>query len=551
MKISLSEYIATRISELDIEYVFGVPGSYIMSVWEEVAKKNKIVLGCHETGAGFMAEGFSRAKRKSSVLLTTSAPGVTNAVTAIANAYMDSVPLLIISGQVSTDDIGKGAFQECSNLNRSFSQNSLLSSITKSQIEIVDINNAQFLFESAINIANSGRPGPVHITLPINIQKQKFNFVKDSLYNFGKSEEYIDNDDIIKIINLSKRPLIYVGWGAFLSDSAKLIEKLSLKITAPIITSLKGLSNIKTDSLMYVGHLGMGADDYIIDFLKKYDCDLIIVLGSSLSKRTVAGAKEIFEKAPVLNINIDHSDSLKLNNQKYIIADIKQFVESILHKLDSKDNIGIKNKILDFKYKTNIKKISNIDTRCLNMSYAINLINDYTDENTVFFPDSGNHWLDCLSLLTLKNYNSMFLSMGLATMGYSFGSAVGYALANPLKKVVIIGGDGSFLMSGNEIVNAIRYKLNLVVIIINNSSLGRVRIGMRDDAYTNFSTSDIDDISYCEIGKGLGFKTFKVLDISHLKKAYKYAFSKSEPILIEVVVNKDDTPLFLRKGDSK
>lgn len=551
MEISLAEYIATRIKELDIEYVFGVPGSFIMPVWEEVAKKNKIVLGCHETGAGFMAEGFSRAKRKASVLLTTSAPGVTNAVTAIANAYMDSVPLLIISGQVSTTDMGKGAFQECSSLNRSFSQNSLLSSITKSQIEIVDINNAQFLFENAINIANSGRPGPVHITIPINIQKQKFNFVKDSLFSISKNEEYVENVDIIKLINLSKRPLIYVGWGAFLSDSAKLIEKLSLKITAPVITSLKGLSNIKTDSPMYVGHLGMGADEDIINFLKTYDSDLIIVLGSSLSIRTLAGAEEIFNKAQVLNVNIDHSASLKLNKQKYIIADIKQFVEALLHKIDSKENIEIKNKILDFKCKTSAKKLSNIDTSYLNMGYAINLINDYTDENAVFFPDSGNHWLDCLSLLTLKNYNSMFLSMGLATMGYSFGGAIGYALATPSNKVVIIGGDGSFLMSGNEVVNAIRYKLNLVVIIINNSSLGRVRIGLRNDGYTNFSTSDIDDISYSEIGKGLGFKTFKVLNISQLKKAYKYAFSKSEPVLIEVVVNKDDIPLFLRRGDSK
>lgn len=545
--ITFKEYIANKLEEIGISHVFGVPGSYIMPIWQSLADKFEIILACHETGAGFMAEGFSRGKNNISILLTTAAPGVTNAVTAIANAYMDSIPMLIISGQVSTNLIGHGAFQECSDTDRSFSQHDLLKSITKAQIEINGKDNAQYLFENAINIACNGRPGPVQISIPINIQNEiiEINDIKHyKIFNKITKSSCNLQTKIIEMINESKKPILYVGWGCYLSGAEKQVYELAEYLNSPIVTSMKGIASISPLHEYCLGHIGLGMNNEIINYLEEYKPDLVISLGASMSERTVNPIKHILQSCEILNINIDIDviQRFKTNN---INGDVKNTIISLIPYLNKRSSKHIANDIASLKNRY-IQKIASIVTKDLfSMRKAIYELNSYSTCDTVFFPDSGNHWLDCLNVLQLKNSGSMFLSMGLATMGYSFGSAIGYSLANPDKKTVVIAGDGSFLMSGNESVVAVRENLNILIILINNQSLGRVRVWQKDQKIPHYDTSAIKNVNYSLIAKAFGFEAYQITCMLELDNVYKKVFRNKKPIFIELIVDKDEIPICL------
>ncbi|MGL5780786.1 thiamine pyrophosphate-binding protein [Cetobacterium sp.] len=544
--MKFAEYVAKRLREIGCSEIFGVPGSYIMPIWQNISINGELTLACHENGAGFMADGWARGKRKIGAVLTTSGPGLTNAITSIVNAYMDSIPLIIISGQISNECKGRGAFQECFELNRSFNQGSLIKSVTKAHFEITNIENAQYLFETAIYLAKNGRPGPVHITIPVDIQEQTIEI--DSIREIRNSRRYNNfSKEIVDEINASKKPLILVGWGSYIAKVEAEIELLANKIKAPIITSLKGLAAIKYDNAFFIGHLGAGSNRNIINFIEKYDSDLIIILGASLASHYYKEIGEYFLNKQIIQIDIDGENVGYRNSLDFkMIDDLKNCLPILIENILEKNNENIK-VINDYKEVCSKKEelILKEERKTLSMISSIDLINKYSNENTVYFPDSGNGWLNSLSLLKLKNYGSIHLSVGLATMGYSYGAAIGYAIANPSKKVVVIGGDGSFLMSGNESLIAKYKNLNIVIIIFNNNCLGRVRIGQGQN-YQTFKSSAINGVDYSKIGNGLGIESYKVTNIVECKNKLEKIFNSEKASILEIIVDEDEIPLCLR-----
>ena len=531
------EYIFRRITELNCRFVFGVPGYYIMPLWQSFTQKSpKMVLATHEASAVFMADGWWRSHRKNvAFVFVTLGPGLTNAVTGIASAYRDSIPIILISGQARTSDISTGCFQECSHsYPRSFSPVNLFKNITKASFEIISPKEAVPLFEKALSVAMTGRKGPVHISIPLDIQDAEICSSFHSNHTIKSLKEIPLLNKSIKLINDSLRPLILIGGGVFLSESEQLSQDLAVKLNAPIITTIKGLSSIETETKNFVGHIGHASNPNVTDFLARYNPDLLIVLGASLSSFYFSSISHLIQNACILNINIDKKVKKVRNNDLFIYADVNLFLRKIIPLISVK-----KTKLLHYyPYQYTISK-SDIMAQC------ISILNENIPRNTVVIPDAGNHWLDTLSLYKPKNINGFFTNTGLAAMAHAIGFAIGLAF-NKTKRVICVTGDGSFLMGGNELLSVKENNLNLVMIVFNNQTLGRIRIAQKQNFNGNYVATDIGNVNFSKIATAFSISSYRVKTISTFARALKKALSQNEPALIEVLTNSNEIPICIK-----
>lgn len=546
--MTFAEYINKRLQELEYQYVFGVPGSYIMPIWQTFTDKPELVLARHESGAAFIADGWARITKKPGVVLTTIGPGITNVITGVANAYKDSVPLLVITGQAATAGFGSGSFQESFPADRGFAPPSLLQPVTKRSFEITDSSSAVLLFETALKTAVSGRPGPVHISVPLNIQTGEVcldNQVKTDLTGKKRINEYTAVDSaIISALNSAKKPLFIAGGGCFSSDAAEELEKFSQKLSAPVITTLKGLTCIKESSPFFVGHVGPAQPHFMNTFLEEYKADTVLFLGTSLSSYYLNNIKDSLLKARTLiQVDIEAEQiGTRIHIDYEVQADIKHWLKAVFSAAEQKKNNKIVEKI--GKYRKSIVNYKKEETGNFTIASAIRMLNRECSEDVVVVPDAGNHWLNTFSLYTPRCYGGIFTNPGLGTMGYAIGAAIGIKLGNPDKKVICITGDGSVLMSGNEISTAKALDLDITFIIFNNYSLGRVRAGQASFAKPDFIASDISHINLKKWAEGLGVNAYRVQSEKELLDVLN---SSNKTTVIEVIVPKDEIPVFLQK----
>ncbi|MBE6051249.1 MAG: thiamine pyrophosphate-binding protein [Clostridium sp.] len=553
------EYIYNRLNQMNYDYVFGLPGYYIMPIWQMFEKSPKMVLSRHESGAVFMADGWSRITKKPGVVLGTIGPGQTNMMTGVACAYKDSVPLLVITGQGNVDSFGKGIFQECYPLDRGFSPTDIFNPITKASIEITDIRNAVFLFERAYRISLSGRPGPVHLSIPFEIQEAELP--ESSLYlNKDKLLEYNENvlcgnmSEALEDIKKSEKTLIFAGWGCYLSESMSELKTLSEKLSAPIITTIKGLSAISYDWDYFIGHIGNGQRDGIIKFISDYNPDTVLVLGSSMSDYEVSLINDILDKAKCIQVDIS-PEQLGLHREidLGIQSDLKVWIKEVNKLLTPKKSGEIKEKIASFKNMSVLKQCEKAEDndKFSFMAKAISELNKVLPKNAVVIPDAGNHWLDTLSMYNTKSVNGFFTNSGLGSMGHAIGCAIGMKLAMPDKRLVCITGDGSALMFGNEISVSARLKLDNIFIVFNNSSLGRVRTHQYFSYDRKYIESDIDNINISKWAEGLGAVSFRAETIDQFVKSVKEAIELKGTSVIEAVISNDEVPVALKDNYSR
>ena len=534
MKVSKIYYNFFR--DLGYKEIFGLPGSYIMPIWQEFGEEIKIVLSRHENGAAFMADGWARNNNLPGVVLTTIGPGLTNAITGIACANQDSVPLIVISGYVPTLLNNKGGFQNSDKLDRGFMPEDLLSSITKATFLPQTADEAVEVLGKAYSIAMSGRKGVVHISMPMDIPNMESDVPPNINITENTTEEKIGSN-IVEAIATSKNPIMFAGNGSFLSNVTDLMNEVSIKYNIPIVSSIKGLSACAISNPLYLGVTGNVIKKELYEFLKGYNADLVISLGSSLSVNSCKDFDTLFGNAKVIRVDIDKNQFKNYRKATFNVnMDVKEFLLQMLEQ-----DIAKKENNIDFKID---KEIPREDDNTF--SKVAHYMYQNTPENTLFIPDAGNHWLDTLYWCYPRERLGVFTNAGLASMGHAIGAAIGFKIANPSKNVICITGDGSFMMSGMEISEAISQKLDMIFVIVNNSSLGRARVYQEMTDGKVVSTT-FKEASFTKICQALGANAKCAYSLEEFKEIFEEMKNITGVKVIEVMAESKDCPKALRR----
>ena len=480
-----AEIVFKCLKDQKVEHIFGYPGGAVLPIYDELRKHSSIkhILVRHEQGAGHAAEGYARSTGKPGVVLVTSGPGATNVVTALTDAYMDSVPLVCISGQVPTHLIGTDAFQECDTTG-------ITRPCTKHNWLVKNINDLPKIMHEAFEVAMSGRPGPVLIDIPKDIQfaKTKYTYSKKMKKIKTKDKDKFNQNDIEKLIELmnkASKPIFYTG-GGVINSGPKASEHLRelVDLTGfPITSTLQGLGSYPGDDNQFLGMLGMHGTFEANNAM--HDCDLLINIGARFDDRITGNIDEFSPKSKKIHIDIDPSSINKIIKVDLpIVGDVTNVIKSIIKTLKKKKlNLEKSNKQKISKWWQQIQKwrlkaslnFINSD-KIIKPQYAVQRLYELTkDQDTFITTEVGQHQMWAAQHYKFNKPNRWMTSGGLGTMGYGLPAAVGVQVAHPKKLVIDIAGEASILMTMQEISTAIQYNLPIKIFILNNQYMGMVR----------------------------------------------------------------------------
>ena len=534
MILSGADIIVKTLIEQGVETVFGYPGGQIIHVYDSLYKYKKEinhVLTAHEQGAVHAADGFARASGKVGVVMATSGPGATNLVTGIATAYLDSIPMVAICGNVMTSQIGTDSFQE-------IDITGITLPITKHNFFVSSVSELAETIRLAFKIALSGRPGPVLIDVPKDVQIAKCEYTEQAKVEIEerKPAKDVRINEAVQLINASKKPFIYFGGGLIASGAQEEMLSLAEKIDAPIGCSMMGLSGIPTDHPRFLGMQGMHG--HYASSVAMHNADLIISLGVRFNDR-VTGKREKFAKnAKIVHIDIDGSELSKtVDSSIGLRADIKLTLQKLLPLvLDSKKEEWQK-AVEGFKK----EEKENEDMRDgLTPKNAIFALNKYLGENTPIATDVGQHQMWTAQNACFKNPRRFISSGGLGTMGFGMGAAIGASYATG-EKTVLVTGDGSFGMCLNELATAVTYNVPLVILLFNNGVLGMVRQWQTLFFNKHYSNTVLQrKTDFVALSNAFGLKAERVDNLKDLDKALKNAFESKAPYLIDCKIDKDE-----------
>lgn len=533
MLLTGAEILIKSLLDEGVDTIFGYPGGAVLNIYDELYKyKEKIhhVLTCHEQGAAHAADGYARATGKVGVCLATSGPGATNLVTGIATAYMDSVPMVAITGNVTTPLLGKDSFQEVD-------IKGITMPITKHNYLVKDVKDLQNVIKEAFYIAASGRPGPVLIDIPKDITADKAEYEKIIPKEIVRKSEYITDESLrkaIELINNSERPFIYAGGGVGISEATEELVSFAEKINAPVSTSLMGMSFFPNNHELYTGMIGMhGTKASNIGATK---CDLLITLGARFSDRVISKQSHI-KNAKILHIDVDPAEINKnIKVDACIVGDLKIALQKLTPLVEGKSNDEWMQSIDKLKVK-NITVPENITTPEL-LFKKLNDLNENGD--FVISTEVGQHQMWAAQYFKFVKPRTFITSGGLGTMGYGLGAAIGAQTGRRDRQVINIAGDGSFGMNCNEFVTAVKNKLPLIEIVINNNCLGMVRQWQTLFYEERYSETTLDrPTDYVKLAEAFGGKGFKVTKPEELEAALKEALKEKGPVLIDYLIDTD------------
>ena len=532
-----AEALIETLIEQGTKVIFGYPGGQVVDIYEALYKKgDKIthILTAHEQGAAHAADGYARATGEVGVVLATSGPGATNLVTGIANAYLDSVPMVAVTGNVPTDMMGKDGFQEVDIAG-------ITMPIVKHNYIVHDINKLVPTIREAFKIAKSGRPGPVLVDIPKNIQLAKCEYEPKPIekpYNL-KVPDIKKIKSAVKILNSAKRPFIYIGGGVISSSVCDKVEKLADLLDAPIGSSMMGLSAVSYDNPHFLGMTGMHGR-YCATKVKS-KADVIIALGTRFSDRAV-GNSDNLSGTKIIHIDIDAAEIDK-NIKSYIgiVGGLNISLDEILGMLDKKKR-ELWNKEIE-EIVTNSEKNNIGDKKNLTPQEIIKCVNSFTDKDTPVITDVGQHQMWVAQTYNFKKPRTFISSGGLGTMGFGMGAAIGASISTG-KKVVLFTGDGSFGMNLNELATAVKNNIPMVIILFNNGVLGMVRqiqCYFKDEHYAHTTLDRKTD--FVALARAFGAEAYRVLKKAELYDTLKEAFSQKGVILVECIIDKDEKVL--------
>lgn len=535
MLLTGADIVVECLKEQKVDTVFGYPGGNVIHIYDSLYKNKKYIkhiLTAHEQGASHAADGYARSTGKVGVCIATSGPGATNLVTGIATAYMDSIPMVIITGNVPLSLLGKDSFQEVDIAG-------VTAPITKHNYIVKDINKLADTIREAFYIANEGRQGPVLIDIPkdIAMSETEYEYIKPK--SIKRSCENITKEALnnaIELINQSKRPFIYIGGGVVRSEASDELLIFAETIDSPVTSSLMGMGGFPGKHRLFTGMIGMHGTKASNKGIN--ECDLIIAVGARFSDRVVSKVDKFAPNAKILHIDIDPAEINKnILSYQHIIGDIKEVLIRLNALLVKQDRTEWVKKIIEYKEKYPLKYKEN----GLKAQYIIEKLNNLTDENTIIATEVGQHQMWTAQYYNFNKPKEFLTSGGLGTMGFGLGASIGAQVGNPDKTVINIAGDGCFKMNLIELATAVNYNLPIIIILINNNSLGMVRQwqtlffeGRYSETTLNHSTN------FVRLAEDFGMKGLEISNKEQVEEILSEAINCKKPVLVHCRINEDD-----------
>jgi len=546
-----AEIVFKCLEDQGVKIVFGYPGGAILPIYDELKNHKfvKHILVRHEQGAGHAAEGYARSSGKPGVLFVTSGPGATNTVTALTDAYMDSIPLVCITGQVPTHLIGTDAFQECDTTG-------ITRPCTKHNWLVKNINDLGKTIHKAFEVATTGRPGPVLVDIPKDVQFQKTSYTKYKKQKKlnGKKHNHFsqkDIDELIKLMSKSSKPIFYTGGGVVNSGpkASALLRELVNTTGFPITSTLQGLGAYPGEDNQFLGMLGMHGSYEANNAM--HDCDLMINIGARFDDRITGKIDEFSPKSKKVHIDIDPSSINKIVKVNLaIVGDVAEVITSTIKTIKKvKPNFAKSNKQKISKWWEKIEKWRSIksfdfvnSTELIKPQYAVQRLYELTkNKDTYITTEVGQHQMWAAQHYKFDKPNRWMTSGGLGTMGYGLPAAVGVQVAHPNKLVIDIAGEASVLMTMQEMSTAVQYSLPIKIFILNNEYMGMVRQWqelLHDKNYSESYTAALPD--FVKLAEAYGCVGIRATKPEELDDKIIEMINTDRPVIFDCVVDKEE-----------
>lgn len=523
--------------EQGCKVLFGYPGGQVIDLYDALYEREdsiKHVLTAHEQGACHAADGYARASGQVGVVMATSGPGATNLVTGIATAYLDSIPLVAITGNVPNSLIGRDSFQEVD-------ITGITLPITKHNFIVKNIEDLADTIREAFKIAKSGRPGPVLVDIPKDVQQSRFEYtphdVVEKIEQRPAKEYKIEK--AAKMLMEANRPYIYVGGGAITADATEEIIQLANTIDAVIGSTLMGLSVIPGNNERFLGMEGMHGD--YASSIAQDEADLILTIGARFSDRATGNVSKYATKAKIIHIDIDRAEVDKnVSVDLGVGGDLKQALNEILKLVKPKENIEWQNRIKELKEFSKKSIDQNMPKDELNPYTLIKEVSKHTSDDTKIVTDVGQHQMWVAQYYEFKKPRTFITSGGLGTMGFGLGAAIGSAMYTN-ERTVLFTGDGSFGMNLNELATVATQNLPIVIILMNNGVLGMVRQWQNLFFDKHYSQTVLErKTDFVKLAEAFGIKGYRISDVSQMKDVIDQAFKEKGPVLVDCYIDKDE-----------
>ena len=542
-KVTGSEILLRCLVAENVTTLFGYPGGAIMPVYDALhgyADQLTHILVRHEQGAVHAAQGYARVSGRVGVALATSGPGATNLVTGLADALIDSTPIVCITGQVFAHLLGTDAFQEIDVVNTTLP-------VTKWNIQVTEAKDIAPAVAKAFYIAKSGRPGPVLIDITKNAQNElieEFEYEPCESIRTYKPKPVLQSSQIeeaAKLINTAKKPYILAGQGIILSGATKELIDFSEKTGIPVASTLLGLGGFPTDHPNYVGFLGMHGN-YGPNILTN-ECDVLIGIGMRFDDRVTGNVSKYAKQAKVVHIDIDKAEINKIvKTEAFVLADAKEALQALIKKCDANSHagwIGKFRELNEIENKKIIQKEFNPSGELV-MGEVVHQLSEMTKGEAVIVTDVGQHQMTTARYYEYKNPRTNITSGGAGTMGFALPAAIGAKLGAPEKQVVAVIGDGGYQMTVQELGTIMQYKIPVKILVLNNNFLGMVRQWQQLFYEKRYSFTEMDNPDFVKLAEAYRIKARKVENREELQEAIREMLDSETSYFLEAVVGKED-----------
>ena len=534
-----SEILIDALVEQGVDTIFGYPGGAVLNIYDALYKNSDRIhhiLTAHEQGAAHAADGYARSTGRVGVCLATSGPGATNLVTGIATAYMDSIPMVAITGNVGTSLIGRDSFQEVYIAG-------ITMPITKHNFVVRHVEELADTVREAFRIAQSGRPGPVLIDIPKDVTGAECEFLPKGKVEvhetYDISEEQLKT--VAEMLDKAERPFIYYGGGVELSDAGEALLALMRKAEVPSAHTMMAIGCVPDDDPLSLGMIGMHGTvsaDWAVE-----RSDLLLCIGARFSDRVATNTGHFAPGARIIHVDIDAAEINKnIDTTFSVVSDAKTFLEKVLPYVKENKHTAWLTQIAEWRQKLDYH--AKDDDSVIHPHQLLRTVAEETPEDTIIATDVGQHQLWSAQYNGRRHPRQFLTSGGLGTMGFGYGAAVGAQIAFPGRTVVHITGDGSFHMNLNEICTAVSYKLPIITIIMNNRVLGNVRQWQTMFYGGRYSQTDPHrKTDYVKLADAFGAVGYRATNIAELREALRKAQQSEGPVLIDCQIDKDERVL--------